>query len=845
MTPTHTPLPIDPFLPRIVGALAPGAALVLSAEPGAGKTTRVPRALLDAGRGAVLVLEPRRLAVRLAARRVAEELGEPVGRRIGYQVRFEEVGGAETRVRFVTEGVLVRRLLGDPQLSGVAVVLLDEFHERSLEADLALALLARLRRTARPDLALGVMSATIESAALATFLEAEILEVPGRVHPVSIEYATKRDDRPQEQQVASAALRAQEDGPRGDVLVFLPGAAEIRRAAAALAAPAAARGVAVLPLHGDLPAAEQDRAVRPGDGPRIILSTNVAETSITIAGVTAVVDSGLRRAAGHSPWSGLPTRATVPISRASAAQRAGRAGRVAAGRCLRLYTRADHDARPAFDAPEIRAADLAGTLLTVAAQGADVDWFEAPPAASVAAAQELLARLGALDGRGGITELGRAMLRYPLHPRAARVFLGAIERGVPRRGALLAALLGVRDVRRSARASFDAGGGSARGAAAGASGPSDLLDQADAIEAAERDGFGERALARAELDPAAAREAARVRDRLLAQAAVHEADRVDAGDEPLLVATLLGFPDRVARRRGPGVPELVFAGGGAGRLAPASVVQHAPFVVVLDAEEQRGRGVVVRLASAAQPEWLFDLWPERVRDDESVRFDPVHERVELVTALRYDGLALEEAVRSDAGGPAVEQALFEAARAKGVAAFCDPDELAGWIERVAWAAAVEPSAGLAAPGPGEVAAALATLCAGRRSFRELREAGLLETLQARLAPAERALVERLAPRDVRLPGGRTLRVHYDAGKPPWVESYLQDFFGMSAGPALGGRPLVLHLLAPSRRPVQVTQDLASFWERHYPQLRTQLMRRYPKHQWPEDPRRAEPPRPRR
>src|SRR5512147_946560 len=408
------PLPIDPLLPEVVAALRRSPALVIEAPPGAGKTTRVPRALLEAGlagEGQVVVLEPRRLAARLAARRVAQEMGERVGGTVGYQVRFEEVAGPRTRLRYLTEGLLTRRLVSDPRLAGVGAVVLDEFHERHLPGDLALGFLKRLQAE-RPDLKVLVMSATLDAGPVARFLSAPSLRSEGRLFEVALEYLSPaeaaRPDR-LEEQVAAAVRRLLREGVDGDVLVFLPGAAEIRRAREGLEALARQAGLDLLPLHGDLPPEEQDRAVRPGPRRKVILSTNVAETSVTIEGVAAVVDSGLARVASHSPWSGLPRLEVRKVSRASAAQRAGRAGRTRPGRALRLYTRHDHDSRPEFDLPEVAREDLCEPFLALSALGAldGFPWLEPPPGAAAEAARALLLRLGAVDGRGAVTDLGR------------------------------------------------------------------------------------------------------------------------------------------------------------------------------------------------------------------------------------------------------------------------------------------------------------------------------------------------------------------------------------------------------------------------------------------------------
>ncbi|HEX6764085.1 MAG TPA: helicase-related protein, partial [Polyangiaceae bacterium] len=428
-------LPIDPLVPEIVNMAGPGRALVLTAEPGAGKTTRVPWALHEARPDArIVVTEPRRLAARMAAHFVARERGERPGATIGYSVRFEDVGGPDTRIRYVTEGVLLRRLLADPELRGVDVLVLDEFHERHVESDLLLALSARLRAERRSDLSLVVMSATLDAEPIAAFLgDAPRLRSEGRSHPLSIEHDARPDDRPLEKQVASAVRRALDLEPEGDVLVFLPGAAEIRRASETLENLARERNLLVLPLHGDLSLDEQARAVAPAERRKVVLSTNVAESSLTIEGVRVVVDSGLARHLTHSAWTGLPKLSTVKISRASARQRAGRAGRTGPGRVLRLYTRGDFETRPEHDAPEITRADLSEALLLLRgiARSAPA-LLTAPPPASLAAAEDLLVLLGAVADDGGLTATGRRMLELPLHPRLSRIVVEGERRGVGR-----------------------------------------------------------------------------------------------------------------------------------------------------------------------------------------------------------------------------------------------------------------------------------------------------------------------------------------------------------------------------------------------------------------------------
>jgi ATP-dependent helicase HrpB len=841
-------LPIDAHLPRIVASLRERPNLVLSAEPGAGKTTRVPRALLDAGfaaQGEILVLEPRRIAARMAARRVAEELGEQPGGRIGYQVRFESVASARTRVRFVTEGILSRRLVAEPELRDVSVVLLDEFHERHIHGDVGIALLRRLQRTARPDLKLVVMSATLAAEALARFLDAPILEVPGRPYPVAIDYADKVSDAPLEQRVAAAVRRAVNDGLAGDTLVFLPGAAEIRRAAEACAPVARDADLEIALLHGDLPARDQDRAVTRGARRKLILSTNVAETSLTIEGVSWVIDSGLARAAGHSPFSGLPTLSTAPISRSSALQRAGRAGRTGPGRCTRLYTKADHDQRPEHDLPELMRADLAETLLTVSTSAtglAETEWLDPPPAAAWSAARELLSGLGALRADGALSELGRALAALPLHPRLSRLALQAKESGFGDSGCMLAALLSERDVSLAARARFD-------GARSGASSArSDLQHRMELIEAAG--GSGNAGKLRAyDLDPGAVSAVARTHERLirLLGDAFDDRSRTEAEwEEALARAVLVAFFDRVARRRTRQGKDVVFARGGSATIADSSVVRDAEYLVVVDAQERKQgmqRGVVAQLCSAIEPEWLLELFPERVQDRTELAFDSKTERVQSVQTLSYDGLTLDQVVRTDVSGPDVSNVLARAASDVGIAKFLDADSLASLRDRVAFVASVDRE--FSPLDDATLTRALTRASEGKRSFSELRADALIEYVYAELPAGGRAKLAKLAPEFVDLPHSRRLRVHYERDKPPWVESRLQDFFGQSDGPRLGDRPLVLHLLAPNQRAVQVTSDLSGFWQRHYPEVRRELMRRYPRHAWPDDPRTAVPSGPRR
>lgn len=773
-------LPIDDLLPAIARSLRESPNLVIEAPPGAGKTTRVPPQALSLVNGQVLVLEPRRIAARMAARRVAQERGERPGETVGYQVRFEEVASARTRLRFLTEGILTRRLISDPKLAGVDAVILDEFHERHLESDLALALLRRLQTTLRPDLRIVVMSATLVAAPIAQYLGGcPILRSEGRLFDLSITHQPY-SALSIEKQAAAALQNLLDQKHRGDILVFLPGAAEIRRTARECQGLAAKDNLLVLPLHGDLTPAEQDRAVSPSGQRKVVLSTNVAESSITIEGVTAVIDSGLARIAHDSPWTGLPTLEIGRVSKASATQRAGRAARTAPGRVIRLYTLEDYERRPDFASPEITRRELSELCLSLRAMGiADthaLSWLDAPPEASLARAEDLLERLGAT------AERARGMARYPLHPRLARLVLEAAARGAGEEGCAIAGLL-------------------SSGARAGSG---DLLHLLDG-----------------QWDPRTRQYIDQIRR--IVQPPRQQKHSADA----LPLAILAAFPDRVARRRKDNQLLLASPGGSAVLVSES----QAEFLVAVDIEDRTEHALpLVRLYCAIQAEWLIDLFPGRVRERNGVEWNRVAERVDATSALLYDSLVIEE-TRSGAPDPVQAAALLaEHALELGVSRFIDRGQLDEFLARVSFASEHAPIPKI------DIESAFSELCRGRKSFAELRSAApsIIATLEQRANPK---LLNEIAPTRVRLPSGRHAQIHYEAGKPPWVASRLQDFFGMRETPrvAYGKVPLVVHLLAPNQRPVQTTADLAGFWQRLYPQVRRELSRRYPKHAWPENP----------
>jgi ATP-dependent helicase HrpB len=766
-------LPIDELLPEILRSLQQTPNLVVEAAPGAGKTTRVPAALLVAVSGEVLVLEPRRIAARLAARRVAWELGEQAGETVGYQVRFEKVAGPATRLHFVTEGVLTRRMLSDPHLKGVDVVVLDEFHERHLESDLALALLKRLQRT-RPELRIVVMSATLNAAPVAHFLDdCPVVRSEGRLFDLSLQHLPYSPE-PLQVQVKGAVELLLGEGHAGDILVFLPGAAEIHRAMRLCAPLARQANLLTLPLHGDLSPAEQDRVVAPAEQSKLILATNVAESSVTIDGVTAVIDSGLARMAAYSPWTGLPTLNIGRVSKASAQQRAGRAGRTGPGRVLRLYSQMDYQQRADFDLPEMLRSDLAQLCLALRAMGIanpdELDWLDAPPAAAVENAERLLDRLCTSE------EMAQKLMRFPAPPRLSCMIVAATERGVGEAACIAAALLG----------------------SGARSEQNDLLAAIDAP-----------------LDERTQQQLRQLR-RL-----AHVGKQASQGDDALLEAVLAGFPDRVARRKSGN--QVLLSTGVAAEIAGEPPLY--PFMVALNVEDRSENPLpLIRLMARIEPEWLIDLFPEHVREETKVSWNRQAERVDSISQLIYDELILQESNNAAPDAEAAASLLAEKALEAGMERFIEAETLEHWLGRLEFA-------GFATPDIPEI---FRDFCRGLRSFAELKSAAgsFFSRLEQKL-DAHR--LREFAPLTLRLPAGRQVKIQYERGKVPWIASRLQDFFGMRDTPRIGPQrtPVVLHLLAPNRRPVQTTTDLAGFWERLYPQVRRELMRRYPRHDWPE------------
>jgi ATP-dependent helicase HrpB len=846
------PLPIDRVLPECLEALR-GGSLVLVAPPGSGKTTRLPAAivesaLLTSAHPNVVVLQPRRIAVRAAARRVAEERGWALGDRVGYQVRFERQLTDATRLRFVTEGILTRQLLADPFLEGVGAVVLDEFHERNVESDLALALLREIRDEVRPDLRLVVMSATLDPGPVSEFLGGcPVVVGEGRTHPVAVEY--RPADRPSSPDALAPVVRQWIEDSResGHLLVFLPGMGEIRRALSRLEPMAEAAGIVVLPLHGSLGAEDQDRALRPSDRRKIILSTNVAETSVTIEGVRTVIDSGQARVVRYDPARGLDRWSLERISRASADQRAGRAGRTGPGRCIRLWSEREDRARAAFEEPEIRRIDLSSTLLALHSWGQSdpsrFRWFEAPDADRLAAADRTLATIGAVEGEPGrITPIGRRILDQPVHPRLARLLVAAEDCGRLAEGAAVAALLSEKDIAAREGASTGRGPERVPGIRAG----SDVLVRLDRLAEAEAARFSPLLRARG-IDPGGARQVAQLRDELLrrvgrgrrrpdvAARTTHAPD----DDDAILRWLLLAYPDRLVKRRGAEGTGVMVGGRGV-RLAPESVVRDAELYLALDArEERRGarREVQVFVASSVAPEWLEELHPASLRREKATVFDPTRQRAVGVARVWYQDLLLREDVTAELDAEEAGRVLAAEIRRRGTSPAMANERVVEWLARFELLRRSIPELAWPAFDEELLGAVLEDACRGKTSVAEVERMDLVPYLEGRLDRQQARELHEGAPESLAIPSGRRVRLIYEAGRPPVLAARLQEMFGMVETPrvARGRVAVLMQILGPNYRPVQVTDDLRSFWTTTYFQVRKDLRVRYPRHSWPDDP----------
>ena len=835
-------LPVATVLGQAVAA-SRGGAVVVTAPPGSGKTMLVPAAVLDdlPGGSQLVLVQPRRLAARAVAGQIATLRGVPLGGEVGYQVRFDSRVGRDTRLVVETTGIILRRLLDDVALEQIGAVVLDEFHERTLEMDLALGLLVRLRQTVRPDLRIVIMSATLDAEPVARLLATAggpcpVVSAQGRMFPVETRYLRHADPRGLVELVSATVPEAIR-GTRGHVLVFLPGVGEILQCQRELSTALERQGHDVLTLFGDLPPEQQDRVLADTGRRKVILSTNVAETSLTIPGVTAVVDSGLARQSRVAAATGLPRLDLVPISKAAADQRAGRAGRTEPGVCWRLWNEAQQQHRPAVEPPEVLRGDLASPLLQLLAVGEERDfaWLDAPPQEALAHAHGLLERLGAAatddTGRLRITPLGANLARLPAHPRLARLLLAGARHGVLREASLAAALLSDRDPFRPAR---HAGGGPRDRRIVRSQ--SDIVDRAMALQAFH---------AGVPLDdpdlephPAAARNVLRVADQLYHLVDCPLAPRA-ADPAPALMRCLLeAFPDRLARLR-PGTADRATLVGGRGVRLDASRLRGEPLFLAIDVNDAAGEAGV-RLASAVDRVWL-DEGPSaaaNLRTTEEIVYHPSRRQVEGRLRTCWMDLVLDETPVAISDGVAAAAILAREAASQLDRVLPGADSPAGaFLARCRWLATAAPDLGLPPLDDAAVAMLLPDVCTGLRSLDDVKAADWLAYLQSLVGHERITEIERLAPATIELPTGKRHRLTYEPGGQPVLAVRIQELFGVRETPriAAGRVPVLLHLLGPNHRPQQVTSDLAGFWQNTYPAVKKELRRRYPKHAWPDDP----------
>jgi ATP-dependent helicase HrpB len=841
------PLPVDAVLKDLAASLRRHPCAVLRAPPGSGKTTRVAPALLDAGLApqGITVLEPRRVAARAAARRVSFERGTPLGEETGYQVKFDHKVGPKTRVRFVTDGVLLRMLLHDACLEGASIVIFDEFHERRLNADLALGMVRRVQQTVRPDLKIVVMSATLDAQAVGRWLgSCPVIESDGGLFPVNVTYDERSSggsafNHEFYERHLPRAARSAACATRGGLLAFLPGVGEIRRAQQALVNVAREFDLYVMPLYGDLPPQQQDEVLAPSTRRKLVLATNVAETSITIPDIEAVIDCGYHRQLTYDDALGLDRLELTRISKASAEQRAGRAGRTGPGLCVRMWGMREERGLEPFQIPEVRRLDLAGALLALRAWGERdplaFPWFEAPRPEAVERGLTLLERLGAVD-KGRLTEVGKAMAAFPAHPRIARMLLEGYRRGVPDQVAMLAAALSESDASIWSSAALQR--------APGMQCESDAIALLDECERRVRLDHAQVAAAGGPVHQLAAarRQFRQILDAVGGSAAGQPPAGAAAAspDEALLRTIMAGYLDRLARRRETSPQRAVMTGGKGVRLTPWSAVRRSELFVCIEVDARlRDGDMTVHMASAVQRDWLDQ---QRIATRVEARFDARSERVQAVRRVCYDDLVLEEGQASHVSDEEMARVLEQAAAAAidrvkpGDRAFLQ------YAARVNCLRDWMPELQLPLLDDRLLISLLPELCPGRRSFEELRKAPWLDAVKQRLSFAQRQAVEREAPERLPVPSGNKLTVEYAAGKRPVLAVKIQELFGLAETPRIaGGRvPLLLHLLAPNGRPQQVTDDLRSFWNSAYQQVRKELRGRYPKHAWPEDPWSASP-----
>ena len=878
---TNRDLPIYEIESVLLEGVGTTGRVVVQAPTGSGKSTQVPQMLLRAGMlgaGQCVILQPRRIAARMLARRVAQELGVRLGAEVGYQVRLDSCVSERTRIRYVTEGILLRQMTFDAHLRGVSALVFDEFHERHLDGDIGLARALQIQQTTRPDLKILVMSATLDAGLLRHYLApCTVVASEGRMFPVAVEYQTHAIDPDREEIWDAAARTCAEVAARqatGDVLVFMPGAYEISRTLNAIQYQRGLRDFMALGLHGEMPPEEQDRAVERAERRKIIVATNVAETSLTIDGVTAVVDSGLARLARYDPHRGINTLLIEKISAASADQRAGRAGRTAPGVCVRLWTAREHAQRAPQELPEVKRLDLAEVVLTLKAAGIDdvvaFPWIDPPDPKALARAEELLLDLGAVQvgpvsdrtharpiQRGGveaieetgrrpvlpdsagavsrITEIGRRMLKFPVHPRYARMFLAAADYGCVRPVAMMAALTQGRTFwLRNVGRDVD----KAREELLGEEHESDFFLLMRAYRYAERAGFSVEACRRLGIHAQAARQVGPLFEQFLE---IARDEGLDVGESrvdgtAVRKCVLLGFIDHLARRLDEGTLRCELVHRRRGTLARESAIHGAKLLVASEISEIGGRvgdvNTVLGLGTAIEEAWLKELFPGDFHETTDTGLDPNTKRVTARRERRFRDLVLES--KEGAEPPPTESALILAREvlAGNLKIEAWDETVEQWIVRVARFAEWFPEMEAHPIAEADRATLVEQMCYGCRGVKDVRHLDPWPILKDWLTPEQLAAMETLLPDRIEMANGRRAKISYPKDGPPMISARIQEFFGVERLSLARGRvPLKIEVLAPNHRPIQVTDDLARFWRETYPEIKPALARRYPRHEW--------------
>lgn len=863
-------LPIWELEQSILAALRENPRLIVHAPTGSGKSTQVPQMLLDhelldyggqrsvvavrdlargddgasPSTGQVVILQPRRLAARLLAARVAFERKGPLGDEVGYQIRFEKVTSAKTRIRFVTEGILLRQLLDDPQLRGISAIIFDEFHERHLYGDITLARALDLQSTRRPDLKLIAMSATLETELLQNYLApCTTLTSSGRVFPVAIEFLPKPLGAGEYPIWDLAADELEQLARRtdGDVLIFMPGKHEIGRTIAAVRASRVSNQFVALPLHGELPPREQDATLAEYEKRKVIVATNVAETSVTIPRIRVVIDSGLARISRFDSRRGINTLLVEKISRASAEQRAGRAGRTAPGVCLRLWTEREHLERPSHELPEVKRLDLAEVVLTLKASGVNdvraFRWLEAPDRRGIDRAEQLLDDLGATDVNG-ITDTGRRMLRFPVHPRYARMFIAAQQEKCVRAIALIAALTQGRSLLRRAEGRQmredreDLFGGETT---------SDLFVLFRAFRFAENNRFDPRRCGRVGVNAGAAREAAQLFEQFLsiAQSEGLEVEPRELVSGAVERCVLAGFADQTAARLDEGTLRYALVHGRRGVLARESAVHAARLLVASEIREietsdpaAAGQQVLLTLATKIELPWLRALFSQHVRDEMRVAFNPASRRVVAQSVTLFHDLVVDSGSAVDPPRGRAAELLAEQVIAGNCPLKNWDNSVEQWIARVKFAAKTFPELEIPPLSDSDKALLIQQICDGARSYKQIKERPVWPAVKSWLSQAQHAALEQFAPERFKLSNGRSAKISYAADSPT-IAVRIQDLYDVPRSLTIGGGgvPLRIQVLAPNNRPIQVTSDLETFWREGYARIKQELQRKYPKHEW--------------